>query len=226
MGVYPPESVLAYATFLAWAHVLIILGDARRVMAAVDPALVVAQEQGLVARVIELSLVQALAHNVLGESRRSLEALDRALAAAEPAGYLRTFDQGEGIRKLLAEAAARGVRRRQIHGILDVIGRPAAPPAGAPPAAPPVQAEMADGKAPAQAQADGRPPAGEWVEPLSAREQEILELIAAGLSNAEIAARLVIGIGTVKTHVNHLFGKLDAGSRTQLLARARVLRLI
>jgi LuxR family transcriptional regulator, maltose regulon positive regulatory protein len=66
----------------------------------------------------------------------------------------------------------------------------------------------------------------ELVEPLSEREREILGLVAAGLSNAQIAARLFIGTGTVKTHVSHLFGKLDASSRTQLLAKARILKLL
>ena len=50
--------------------------------------------------------------------------------------------------------------------------------------------------------------------------------MAAGLSNPEIAARLYIGVGTVKTHVNRLFAKLAAESRTQAVARARALHLL
>lgn len=60
-------------------------------------------------------------------------------------------------------------------------------------------------------------------EPLRPRELEVLRLIATGLSNQEIADRLVLGQGTVKTHVNHLFQKLDVSSRTQAVARARAL---
>ena len=63
-------------------------------------------------------------------------------------------------------------------------------------------------------------------EPLTAREVEVLGLMAAGLSNPEIAARLYIGVGTVKTHVNRLFAKLAAASRTQAVARARELGLL
>jgi LuxR family maltose regulon positive regulatory protein len=54
----------------------------------------------------------------------------------------------------------------------------------------------------------------------------VLQLIADGLSNGEIAARLVVTVGTVKTHVNHIFGKLDVTSRTQAIGRARALGLL
>jgi LuxR family maltose regulon positive regulatory protein len=64
------------------------------------------------------------------------------------------------------------------------------------------------------------------VEPLSAREREVLGLMAAGLSNPEIAARLYVGVGTVKTHVHRVLAKLAAGSRTQAVARARGLGLL
>ncbi len=64
------------------------------------------------------------------------------------------------------------------------------------------------------------------IEHLSARELEVLRLIAAGLSNQEIARHLVVGIGTIKTHINNIYRKLDVHSRTQAIARARELSLI
>ena len=63
-------------------------------------------------------------------------------------------------------------------------------------------------------------------EPLTEREQEILALIALGQSNSQIASALFISVGTVKGHVNHIFGKLDVKSRTQALLRARELKLL
>ncbi|HVB24246.1 MAG TPA: helix-turn-helix transcriptional regulator [Ktedonobacteraceae bacterium] len=61
---------------------------------------------------------------------------------------------------------------------------------------------------------------------LSPRELEILQLVAAGLSNQEIAARLVITSGTTKKHLEHIYAKLDARSRTQAIARARVIGVL
>jgi LuxR family transcriptional regulator, maltose regulon positive regulatory protein len=63
-------------------------------------------------------------------------------------------------------------------------------------------------------------------EPLSEREREVLQLIAAGKTNRQIASELFVGVGTVKTPLNHLYRKLDAHSRTQAVARARDLDLI
>jgi DNA-binding CsgD family transcriptional regulator len=58
-------------------------------------------------------------------------------------------------------------------------------------------------------------------EPLSARELEVLRLVAAGLSNREIAAALFLSVGTVKQHLHHINGKLGTKSRTSALARGR-----
>jgi predicted ATPase/DNA-binding CsgD family transcriptional regulator len=64
------------------------------------------------------------------------------------------------------------------------------------------------------------------VDALSERELEVLRLAAQGLSNREIAARLVVTLGTVKKHLNNIFGKLGADRRTQAVARARERGLI
>ena len=64
------------------------------------------------------------------------------------------------------------------------------------------------------------------IEPLSERELEVLRLIAAGYSNQEIADRLIIAQGTVKRHINNIYGKLQVGSRTQAVAAARDLHIL
>lgn len=63
-------------------------------------------------------------------------------------------------------------------------------------------------------------------EPLTDREGEVLRLLAAGLSNQEIAERLVISLSTIKTHITRIYAKLDVTSRTQAIVRARELKII
>ena len=63
-------------------------------------------------------------------------------------------------------------------------------------------------------------------EPLSPREIEVLQLIAAGKSNQEIADTLIVALSTVKRHISNIYGKLDVGTRTQAVARARELGLV
>ena len=64
------------------------------------------------------------------------------------------------------------------------------------------------------------------MEPLSARELDVLRLVSQGLSNPEIAARLVLAPSTVKTHINNIYSKLGVQTRLQAVQRARELGLL
>jgi LuxR family maltose regulon positive regulatory protein len=61
---------------------------------------------------------------------------------------------------------------------------------------------------------------------LTAREFDVLRMLAAGTPNPRIAAELVVSLDTVKKHVSHLLGKLGAANRTEAVTRARQLGLI
>ena len=71
-----------------------------------------------------------------------------------------------------------------------------------------------------------RRPAESVTEPLGERERQVLQLVAVGLSNREIAAQLVISAGTAETHTASIYRKLDVGNRTRAVARARELGLL
>jgi LuxR family maltose regulon positive regulatory protein len=64
------------------------------------------------------------------------------------------------------------------------------------------------------------------IEPLSDRELDVLHLLSQGFSNTEIADRLVLSVGTVKSHAHHIYGKLGVQSRTQAIIRAKELNLL
>ncbi len=159
-----------------------------------------AEAAGRVGNSVTILVLQALAFQMVGDGDQALSALERALSLAEPEGYVRTFvDEGEPMARLLRQALARGITPSYVSKLLAAFGESAQP---APPAA--------------QA----------LVEPLTEREFEVLRLLAAGLSNREIAQELVVAVSTVKSHVNHIYGKLGVKSRTQAVARAQVLDLV
>jgi DNA-binding NarL/FixJ family response regulator len=129
---------------------------------------------------------------------------------------LTTFDADEHVVEAI-RAGATGFLLKDVtsEGLLDAVRRAAA---GEPVVAPLVLARMMD-------HFSARPPAVLRERPglaeLSDREREVLALIGAGLSNTEIAERLVISMATVKTHVRHIFAKLDVRDRVQAVVVAR-----
>jgi ATP/maltotriose-dependent transcriptional regulator MalT len=88
------------------------------------------------------------------------------------------------------------------------------------------QAELNSPLPPTPSPPPPSPPANALVDPLTARELDVLRLLAQGLTNRQIAERLTVVIGTVKAHNNSIYSKLGANNRVQALARARKLGLI
>jgi LuxR family maltose regulon positive regulatory protein len=87
-------------------------------------------------------------------------------------------------------------------------------------------AEFPEGELDATASLQAQELKAQLVEPLSQRELEVLQLIAEGLSNREIAQELVLSVNTIKVHTYNIYGKLNVHSRTQAVARARALGLL
>jgi LuxR family maltose regulon positive regulatory protein len=193
-----------YLAGLAWMRAQIAAGNGPAAESYLQRQLERAMERGLATRVIELSLLEAeLAAQTTPD--RAWPALERALALARREGHVRSFDQGPALKRLLAEAAERADCPPYLPQVLAAIGASAGA-GGAAPGAP----VFAPGV----------------VESLTKRELEILQLMAEGASNQAIAARLVITVGTVKSHINHILGKLGAQNRTEAVARGRAAGLI
>ena len=172
-----------------------------------------ALSEGRMAHEIELRVLLSLTSQQLGETGEAFDQLERALTLAEPEGFVRVFvDEGLPMAALLE----RVIRERRDDGSYN--------------GAPDVYAGRLLEHFALQAadSGNGGPRSGRTpgLEPLSGREVEVLELVAAGRSNAEIAGELYLSVGTVKAHVHHIFGKLLVRNRSQAVARARELRLL
>src|SRR5919112_187393 len=177
-------------------------------MGLLERLLQAAEEDGRIGNVIEILVLQALAHEAQCESLSAFVPLERVLTLAEPEGYVRTFvDEGPSMEQLLLEAAARGI-------MPDYTGKLLA-------------AFEAEGRRDSDDSPRPTPPASQpLAEPLSDRELEVLRLIAQGLSNREIGERLFLAIITVKGHNRNIFRKLQVRRRTEAVARARELGLL
>lgn len=186
------------------ARALLVLGGPERVASALSIVRELddlAGAQGRLGIQIEASALQALALQASGDEPGGQIALEQALRLASPQGYVRLIaDLGPSMWQLLHEARNRAVMPEYVGQILTAaIGA------------------LSRGS-------DGRPVA--LIEPLSDRERQVLELVAAGLTNAEMADRLFISPETVKKHTSSIYAKLAVRRRTEAVARARTLGLL
>jgi LuxR family maltose regulon positive regulatory protein len=145
---------------------------------------------------IAVLILRALA----AESQEAgMELLSEALERSSQEGFIRVYaDHGKILKPLLMEAAQRGVNPEYIRQILAAIQEE------------PGKDIIATG----------------IVEQLSEREIEVLRLVSAGLTNREIAEKLYLSLGTIKTHVYNICGKVGVTNRTQAVMLARDLNLI
>lgn len=227
-GMGPFGGAEAYhLAYLAWARILTAAGKPGAALACIEPQVRAATAQGITNRVIELSVLEAQAAQATGDAARAEAALDRALAAGEAEGYLRSFDQGPVVAALLARTAeGSGQYREYARRILRAIEP--SQDCSYESAASTARTGAAPGNSDRLYECD-RLYEGDRLyqgDHLSEREIEVLQLMANGASNRAIAARLVITVGTVKSHINHILGKLGAHNRTEAVARARSLGLL
>ena len=182
-----------------------------------------AETGGRTGRLIEILGLQALVLDAQGSSDEAEAALSQAISLARPERYLRVFlDLGWPLCELLERSAARDTAPRTdgaaiapvpgdyVRELLDAFR----------------QEREARRSRVAEAASLSPPLAETLIDPLTARELEVLQLLAEGLSNKDIAGRLVVAPSTVKQHLRNIYGKLDVHSRTQAVARGRELDLL
>jgi len=148
---------------------------------------------------IHSALIEAAATAALGRERQSLKALEQALTLAAASEYVRwIFYPSASLSKLLRLGQARDILPEFIDRVL---------------------ACLPDATTSTRASDTAE-------SPLTERELEVLQLVADGLSDREIAQKLYLALGTVKRHLSNVYGKLNVNSRTQALSRARDLSLL
>ena len=196
---------------IAYARYLLMLGEAADTEQVLSRVLPVLRRRGRVQHEIQALVLQAQAYEMLGNRRYAIAALGRATMLGEPGRFTWTF-VGEspvitGLLRALADAVRRG-------------DGPAAAGSLA------YLRSLQRSERHTSATAAGPPLAVTIADPLTAREIEILRLIAAGMRNQEIADHLFISLSTVKRHIANAYGKLAVRHRTEAIARANELNLL
>jgi LuxR family maltose regulon positive regulatory protein len=166
------------------------------------------EQIGLAGWLIEIQMLTALALQAQGKVKQALTILGSALTLAEPEGYRRLFiDEGQPMAHLLAHIAPWTTASP---GYIQIL-----------------QTSITTNSANIpETQTNSNYTHQPLLAPLSAREREVLILLAEGLSNQHIADHLIISLNTTKRHVKHLLAKLAVTNRTQAVTRARELNLL
>jgi LuxR family maltose regulon positive regulatory protein len=192
---YLPPTYDRQVEYLTYARLLIADELPKLALTILNATAELAETQGRVADLIEISVLRALAHKSNGDHNGALEAFHQALAGGEPGGFVRMFaEEGTAIMPLLRHTSTRGPYRDYAQRLVAAIE-------GAPAAAMPTR--------------------GDTIEALSEREVEVLRLVSAGLPNRDIGHHLFITEKTVKKHLSNILGKLQSTNRTQAVDQAR-----
>ncbi len=199
--------------YITLARILMAEGSAQQASKLLERLQQAAEAQDRPGSVIEISIVQALAHQAQGNTPAALAALDRALTLAEPEGYVRIFvDEGEQMRLLIADFRVLIEKQKPVgsHPSIEYVNK--------------LLAAFPQPMALSQSEINVQQSA--ILDPLSPRELEVLRLIEQGFSNQEIADRLFLAVSTVKGYTRTLFDKLQVQRRTEAVVRAHELGLL
>jgi LuxR family maltose regulon positive regulatory protein len=187
----------SHETFLPYVRLLVYETCYNEALSLLENVKTVFEAQQKTKEIIKFYVLYAAANNAAGDCEKAGIYFEKAISIAEPQDYCRLFLDDEPIIKSFIEGSiAEGGT---------FISK--------------LSAMMKQGK-------DTQPSTLEFGEKISGREGEILDLLANGLSNGDIAARLHISVNTVQWHISHIYSKLGVRSRTQAILKARELKII
>jgi LuxR family maltose regulon positive regulatory protein len=200
-----PQEVLA----LTLVRVLMAQGETGEALRLLERWRRHARTQERTGSEIEMLVLSALAYQTQGKAEQAVQLLQQALLLASPEGYVRVFvDEGLPIAALLQMVLSRWKGKSgadEVHRLLVVLE--------AEPRADASLTPVTDYREPPR-------------EPLTDRERKVLRLLSTGLSNAEIAAELVVSINTIRTQARSIYYKLNVKNRHEAVALARHWRLL
>ncbi len=201
-----------YQANLIWVRLQIWMGNTKEVWPYLSRQLPIVRQNQLAGREIQLLLLEAQAYFIENNEAFALTSLENALTLGYAEGFIASFIQSVHLDNLIHLAAKRGLYPGYINQILTAIR----------------QTKTRDREQKEQwiMQENTPVPHKDFFEPLSKSELDVLRLIASGLTNQAIAIRLVMTVGTVKSHVNHIFRKLNVSNRTEAVMKARNLNLL
>src|SRR5258708_2902259 len=197
------------ASALTLVRVLLAQGEAGEALLLLDRWRQHARTQGRTGSEIEMLVLAALAHQKQGKTEQAVQRLQPALLLASPEGYVRVVvDEGKSMAVLLHMGLSRWKGKSgadYVHKLFAVL-----------------EAEQRAHGSLTPITPHREPP----LEPLSARERKVLRLLATGLSNAEIAAELVVSINTVRTQARSIYRKLNVKNRHEAVVTAQTWKLL
>ena len=207
-NVNPPHDLeyLSIIEYVVLSRILIAQGRLDDAAELLQSLLEIVETKGQTSQAIEIILLQALAYQAKGEIDKAINLLEKAINIAKPKGFFRIFvDEGPPMARLLLETLTRDISRDYVRKLLTAF------PSEAPKQTPAFKLQDAD---------------SEWIEPLSNRETEVLQLIGEGLSNKEIANRLFLAQSTVKVHTRNIYNKLGIHNRINAVSKAKALGIL
>ena len=208
------------------ARVLIAQDHPAEALPFLQRLAVAAERAGRLRSLLEILVLCAQAYQAQGAMTAALNSLHQALVLAEPEGYIRSFvDEGPSVAALLQKLKLTDKRiQRYKDKLLSALA--GEPRQNHDEGATLVRLSRPISPNTSSTNLESTASPSTLIEPLSQREQEVLRLVAAGLSNQEIAQKLIVASTTVKRHLSNIYGKLGVQSRTAAVARAQALGLL